>query len=140
MHEIVSVRKLRCGSTLVFSSFSTSVVVKPCFKMRTCYGRGRPLRAAIYTCCLAAFLFFGYAQLYHFLETLANHCSVTTKVFSEAYSKCLTGSTSSTTRTILRLESSYRPTVWALSRGVFSMFLLGTSLVVVEWYCTAHVS
>ncbi|KAK6443192.1 hypothetical protein LTR95_000016 [Oleoguttula sp. CCFEE 5521] len=30
--------------------------------MRTMYGRGRPLRAAIYTCCLAAFLFFGYDQ------------------------------------------------------------------------------
>nr|OQO21119.1 hypothetical protein B0A51_09357 [Rachicladosporium sp. CCFEE 5018] len=26
------------------------------------FGRGRPLRAAIYTCCLAAFLFFGYDQ------------------------------------------------------------------------------
>ncbi|KAF2178797.1 general substrate transporter [Zopfia rhizophila CBS 207.26] len=30
--------------------------------MRSCYGRGRPLRAAIGTCCLAAFLFFGYDQ------------------------------------------------------------------------------
>lgn len=30
--------------------------------MRSCYGRGRPLRAAIQTCCLAAFLFFGYDQ------------------------------------------------------------------------------
>ncbi|ORY14326.1 general substrate transporter [Clohesyomyces aquaticus] len=30
--------------------------------MRTCYGRGRPLRVAISTCCLAAFLFFGYDQ------------------------------------------------------------------------------
>lgn len=26
------------------------------------FGRGAPLRAAIYTCCLAAFLFFGYDQ------------------------------------------------------------------------------
>ncbi|PSN72001.1 general substrate transporter [Corynespora cassiicola Philippines] len=30
--------------------------------MRSCYGRGKPLRAAISTCCLAAFLFFGYDQ------------------------------------------------------------------------------
>jgi len=30
--------------------------------MRSCYGRGKPLRAAIATCCLAAFLFFGYDQ------------------------------------------------------------------------------
>lgn len=30
--------------------------------MRSCYGRGAPLRAAIYACCLSAFLFFGYDQ------------------------------------------------------------------------------
>ncbi|EMD00332.1 hypothetical protein BAUCODRAFT_102843 [Baudoinia panamericana UAMH 10762] len=30
--------------------------------MRTCYGRGAPLRAAIYAACLSAFLFFGYDQ------------------------------------------------------------------------------
>lgn len=30
--------------------------------MRSCYGRGAPLRAAIYCCCLSAFLFFGYDQ------------------------------------------------------------------------------
>lgn len=29
---------------------------------RSCYGRGKPLRTAIATCCLAAFLFFGYDQ------------------------------------------------------------------------------
>lgn len=29
---------------------------------RSCYGRGAPLRAAIYACCLSAFLFFGYDQ------------------------------------------------------------------------------
>ncbi|KAI5235199.1 putative Myo-inositol transporter 1 [Aureobasidium subglaciale] len=28
--------------------------------MRTCYGRGAPLRWAVYLCCLSAFLFFGY--------------------------------------------------------------------------------
>lgn len=30
--------------------------------MRSIFGRGAPLRAAIYSCCLAAFLFFGYDQ------------------------------------------------------------------------------
>lgn len=30
--------------------------------MRSCYGRGAPLRAAIYAACLSAFLFFGYDQ------------------------------------------------------------------------------
>ena len=30
--------------------------------MRQCYGRGRPIQAAIYTACLSAFLFFGYDQ------------------------------------------------------------------------------
>lgn len=30
--------------------------------MRSCYGRGTPLKAAIYACCLSAFLFFGYDQ------------------------------------------------------------------------------
>lgn len=30
--------------------------------MRTCYGRGRPLRFAIYAACLSAFVFFGYDQ------------------------------------------------------------------------------
>lgn len=30
--------------------------------MRTCYGRGAPLRGAIYVACLSAFLFFGYDQ------------------------------------------------------------------------------
>lgn len=30
--------------------------------MRHIFGRGAPLRAAIYACCLAAFLFFGYDQ------------------------------------------------------------------------------
>lgn len=30
--------------------------------MRNWYGRGRPLRAAIGACCLAAFLFFGFDQ------------------------------------------------------------------------------
>lgn len=30
--------------------------------MRQCYGRGKPLQAAIYAACLSAFLFFGYDQ------------------------------------------------------------------------------
>lgn len=30
--------------------------------MRSIYGRGKPLQAAIYACCLSAFLFFGYDQ------------------------------------------------------------------------------
>ncbi|KAF2162131.1 hypothetical protein M409DRAFT_69342 [Zasmidium cellare ATCC 36951] len=30
--------------------------------MRRCYGRGAPLRAALYVACLSAFLFFGYDQ------------------------------------------------------------------------------
>ncbi|PPJ58607.1 hypothetical protein CBER1_03532 [Cercospora berteroae] len=30
--------------------------------MRRCYGRGAPLRAGLYVCCLSAFLFFGYDQ------------------------------------------------------------------------------
>jgi MFS family permease len=30
--------------------------------MRHIFGRGKPLQAAIYACCLAAFLFFGYDQ------------------------------------------------------------------------------
>lgn len=30
--------------------------------MRTCYGRGAPLRAAVYAACLSAFVFFGYDQ------------------------------------------------------------------------------
>ena len=30
--------------------------------MRNCYGRGRPLRAAVYAACLSAFVFFGYDQ------------------------------------------------------------------------------
>ncbi|KAK4992361.1 hypothetical protein LTR50_001119 [Elasticomyces elasticus] len=30
--------------------------------MRNCYGRGKPLQAAIYAACLSAFLFFGYDQ------------------------------------------------------------------------------
>jgi hypothetical protein len=31
-------------------------------KMRKLFGRGRPLRLAIYTACLSAFVFFGYDQ------------------------------------------------------------------------------
>jgi MFS family permease len=30
--------------------------------MRNCYGRGKPLRIAIYAACLSAFVFFGYDQ------------------------------------------------------------------------------
>jgi hypothetical protein len=30
--------------------------------MRTMFGRGAPLRAAVYTACLSAFVFFGYDQ------------------------------------------------------------------------------
>ena len=30
--------------------------------MRRCFGRGRPLRLAVYTACLSAFIFFGYDQ------------------------------------------------------------------------------
>ena len=30
--------------------------------MRSCYGRGAPLRAGIYVACLSAFLFFGYGE------------------------------------------------------------------------------
>lgn len=30
--------------------------------MRNIFGRGKPIQAAIYACCLSAFLFFGYDQ------------------------------------------------------------------------------
>jgi hypothetical protein len=30
--------------------------------MRNCYGRGAPLRWAVYAACLSAFVFFGYDQ------------------------------------------------------------------------------
>ena len=46
----------------LFCALVLCFVVLEAANMRTCYGRGKPLRAAIYAACLSAFLFFGYDQ------------------------------------------------------------------------------
>ena len=52
----------RRHSSLPKDFLSTFTSVQDIAKMRSMFGRGRPLQVAIYACCLSAFLFFGYDQ------------------------------------------------------------------------------
>lgn len=68
--------------------------------MRSCYGRGAPLRGGIYVACLSAFLFFGYDQGVlsgllqndYFRETFNDPDDVTTGITVASYCLgCLVG-------------------------------------------------
>jgi hypothetical protein len=69
------------------------------------YGRGTPLRAAIYVVCLSAFLFFGYGTAHHISLRQVHR----TKMFAPTYRS----------RSLQRHspKRELAPTIWAPKRG-----------------------